>query len=148
MTTASPYVDEEGVVALYAGEAIEISFDRNALTHPKFVRTIDRVDLEGLKGYQADAPPPDPATPAILSLELRQTEGKPDMTLVLRNETGVPLKYDLTMFVPTAEGIKSAHTSACPVLPGMMGDEFWPHPVVMLLMSNFRKADTGQFNCD
>ena len=147
-TTMSPFVDENGVVSIYAGEALEISFDRSDLTHPKFVRGLEHVDLQGLKGYQPDAPPPDPSMPALLSLELRQEDGKPNMTLVLRNETGVPLKFDVTMVVPTPDGMKEAHTSTCPLFPGMMGDEAWPHPVVLLLISNFRKAESGQFTCD
>ena len=148
-TTKAPYVDENGNVSLYAGEAIEISFaDRSDLSHPTFVRTLDKVELQGLKGYHPDAPPPDRSTPAILSLELRQEEGKPNMSLVLRNETGVALKYDVTMFVPTPQGMKSAHTSTCPLLPGIMGDESWPHPIAMIILSNFRKTEPGQMICD
>ena len=145
---ASPYVNEDGVLSIYAGEAIEISFDRSDLGHPKFVRALAHVDSEGVKGYQPNAAPPDPSTPATLSLELRQEEGKAGMTLLLRNDTGVPLKYEVTMVVPTPEGMKKAHTSTCPLFPGMMGDESWPHPVALLLISNFHTVETGQFTCE
>ena len=142
-----PYVDDDGRVALYAGEAIEISFaDRNDLRHPKFVRVIDRVDLAGLTGYHAGAPPP--AGQAKLSLELRQTPGKADMMLVLRNDTGVAVKYDATMFVPTDHDMGSARTSTCAILPGTMGNEMWPHPVAMLLLSGFHKVDNDNISCE
>ena len=145
----APYVDEHSSVSIYAGEAIELSLDRNDVTRPKFLRTIEHVDTQGLKGYQKNAPPVDPSAPALLSLEFRQSADKPSMSLVLRNETGVPLKYDVTMFVPTPDGMKSAHTSTCPILPGSMGDESWPHPIAMLLLTNFRRADMdGAFTCE
>jgi hypothetical protein len=148
-TAKAPYVDENGNVSLYAGETIEISFpDRNDLSHPTFVRTLDKIDLEGIKGYHLDAPPSDPAMPAILSLQLHQEESKPSMALVLRNETGIALKYDVTMFVPTPQGMRATHTSTCPLLPGIMGDESWPHPIAMIMLSNFRKTDPGQMVCD
>lgn len=149
MTAKAPYVDEKGNVSLYADEAIEISFaDRNDLAHPLFVRVLDKIDLQGLKGYQPDSPPPDPATDAILSLELRQEVAKPNMALTLRNETGVAIKYDVTMYVPTPQGMKPAHTSTCPLLPGTVGDESWPHPIALIVLSNFRRANSGQMVCD
>jgi len=114
----------------------------------KHARVLDHVNFEGLKGYHPDAPPPDPSTPAIVSFEFQPSGDGNGMKLMLRNDAGIALKYDATMFVPARDGVESAHTSMCPILPGMMGDENWPHPVVMLLLSNFRKADGTQMVCN
>jgi hypothetical protein len=146
-TATVPYVDDDGRVALYAGETVEISFpDRADLSHPKFVRVLDKIDETGVSGYRKDAAAP--TGPATLMLQLKQDDGKPDMMLLLRNDTGVPLKYDAEMFVPTAQGVDRAHTSTCMLLPGTMGFESWPHPVAMLLLSGFHKVEPTQMRCD
>lgn len=147
---ATPYINDHGAISIYAGEALEVSFpDRKDPGHPVFSRVLDRINLDGLRGYSPPKPgDPEPSGPALLSLELKQNESDAGMTLTLRNDAGVPLKFDATMFVPTSRGIESAHTSICTLQPGMMGTESWPHPVVMLLLANIQRAEVGQFSCE
>lgn len=147
---AAPYVDDRGAISIYAGEALEFSFpDRNDTGHPIFSRVLDHLNLEGLRGDRPSKPgEPEPSGPATLSLEFKQHDGDAGMTLTLRNDTGVPLKFDATMFVPTSQGIESAHTSICTLQPGMMGTELWPHPIAMLLLANIQRAEAGQFSCE
>jgi len=144
-----PYADGDGAVIIYVGEAFEVSLDRADVSKPQFVRLVPHVNREGLTGYHAPGPnEPPPTGPAILSLELRQTEGKADMMLMVRNDTGVPLKFDALMAVPSREGVRHAHTSICAVMPGMMAFESWPHPVMMLVLTNFHRVEPGTMTCD
>lgn len=141
-------VDADGVVTIRPGEALEIVFpDRGDLSHPKFSRALDHIDLGGLKGYSKPDPnAPPPTGPALMSFELKKSGGM--MMLYLRNDTGVPIKYDATMVVETSGGERSAHTSICPIFPDMMGTESWMDKIVMLKLSGFRKAQDGSFVCD
>jgi hypothetical protein len=139
-----PYVDDTGGVVIYAGEAFEVSLDRADPSKLAFGRLVPRVSADGLSGYRAPRPGDAPPTgPALLSFQLTQESGKPNMMLAVRNDTGVPLKFDATMYVPTREGLRTHKTSTCAIMPGTMGYEMWPHPVIMLVLSNFRRVKGG-----
>jgi hypothetical protein len=43
---------------------------------------------------------------------------------------------------------RSAHTSICPIFPGILGTEQWMDPIESLKLSGFRKADSAGFTCD
>jgi hypothetical protein len=141
-------VDADGVVTLHVGDALEIAFpDRGDLGHPRFSRVLDHIDESGIKGYgKPDPNAPPPTGPALMSFEFKKSGGM--LMLFIRNDAGVPIKYDATMVVQTPSGERSAHTSICPVFPNMMGTEQWMDPIVMLKLSGFRKAQDGSFTCD
>ncbi|HWA88390.1 MAG TPA: hypothetical protein VG889_00030 [Rhizomicrobium sp.] len=137
----------DGKVSIRPGEAFEIVFpDRNDLSHPQFSRVIDHVD-DNVKGFReppADAPPP--TGPALMSFEFKKDGDM--LVLLIRNDTGVKIKYSATMTVSTSRGDRSAHTSICPSFPGMMGSERWMDPIATLELSDFRPADPNSFTCD
>lgn len=138
-------VDADGMVTIKLGEAFEIVFpDRNDLSHPKFSRVLDRIDsnVTGYRPVDPNAPPP--TEPAVMSFELKDAGGM--IMLTIRNDTGLLIKYDATMVV---SGGREAHTSMCPMFPGMLGNEQWMDHIVALKISGFRKLDTtGGFVCD
>ena len=69
--------------------------------------------------------------------------------LMVRNYTGVMVKYDATMTVDTPGGERELHTSMCPVFPGALGNEQWMDKIISLKLSNFRKLDgTGNLVCN
>lgn len=141
-------IDADGVVTIRPGEAFEIVFaDRSDLTHPKFSRVLDHVD-GNVKGYHKPDPnDPPPTGPALMSFEFKDAGGM--LMLYVRDDTGLPIKYDATMVVKTPSGERSAHTSICPVFPNMLGTEQWMDKIVMLKLSGFRKLDdTGNMVCD
>ena len=127
-TQGFPYADPGGNVMIYPGEALEIEFDQNDIAHPKFVAVVPNASASG---------------PGTLTLEFAQTAGQPYMTLMLNNATGVALRYDATIYVPARDGMQIVRSSSCPVLNGMTNTESWPHPVVMLELSNFRIEPVG-----
>jgi hypothetical protein len=133
MTEMFPYVDTEGSIVIYAGEAFSVSFpDPNDPSKPRFLHTIADID---------NAPLPAANEPRILMLQFGQIEGDTGMMLTMRNATGVALKFDAIMYVPTRNGMGSASTSICALLPGMFNTESWPHPVAMLVLNHIRKVD-------
>lgn len=139
MTQTYPYVDGEGSIVIYAGEAIAVSFpDPNDFSKVQFLRTMQNMDEAG-------------AAPgaAVLTVELKQRDGQAGMMMKLRNATGVALKFEATMYVPARDGLHSAPTSMCTLLPGMFNTEGWPHPVAMIVLSHVRKVDvaSGGISC-
>ena len=147
-TQLFPYADG-GSVSLFAGEAIVLDFaaDGSTASEPHFVRVIDRVDLANIQGYGAASmnrmQPADPKQRQTVSLEFKQEEGKPDMTLVLRSDLDFTLKFDALIWVPTRSGIQVTRTSMCPLFAGIAGHELWPQPIVMIALANFRVLRPG-----
>ena len=72
---------------------------------------------------------------SVIEISLKQMPDKPDMMLVIRNPFDRLLKYKAAMQVPPANDPMA--TSTCPVLPGKLGIETWPHPVFQVLLSDF-----------
>jgi hypothetical protein len=68
------------------------------------------------------------------------------MMLTVTNKTRVTVKYDTVMFVPDppSGGARGGRTSACPVMSpqgsssSFSAFESWPHPIVMVLITNIR----------
>ena len=142
-TQPFPYLDDRGTVILYPGESITIGFnkDGDALGRPVLVKVTDPdgpVDF-GTPGTAA----------ATVSFTLKQDDGKPSMMLTADNGVSATLKYDLQMFVPAADGVRSGHSSTCPLMApqgsvaSFGGFESWPHPILMLVISNIRMLPAG-----
>jgi hypothetical protein len=154
-TELFPYADG-GSVSLFAGEAIELDFaaDGSTVKDPRFVRVIDRVDTANIRGYGGPtmntAQPADPKKRQTMSLEFKQEEGKPDMTLVLRSDLGFTVKFDALIWIPTGNGVRVTRTSMCPLFAGIGGFEVWPQPIIMIALVNFRvlKPETDAVACN
>ena len=146
-TEPFPYADG-GNVSLFAGEAILLDFaaDGSTVKDPHFVRLIDKVDTAGVRGYGAATANAGKAAPNerhTMSLEFRQESGKPDMTLLLRSDLNFTVKFDALIWLPTRNGVQVTRTSMCPVLAGTAGFEFWPQPIIMIALTNFRVIEAG-----
>jgi hypothetical protein len=142
-TQPYPFLDDHGTVILYPGETITIGFNKNgdSLGAPMLLKATDpdgAVDI-GAAGTAA----------ASLSFTLKQDDGKPSMMLTAANGVAATLKYNLQMFVPTADGVRSGHSSTCPLMApqgsvaSFGGFESWPHPILMLAISDIRMLPAG-----
>jgi hypothetical protein len=118
-----PYV-ADGDVYLFAGEAFGINV------------TVAGDQLAGIT-YQPD--------PAKADVEFKFTQEKsPDgfmMLLVTRNKLKRKLFFDAQMTIPAKTEIYK--TSVLPVEPNLSNFESWPHPIVQLVLNNFRFSESG-----
>ena len=78
-----------------------------------------------------------------MSLEFRQEEGKPDMTLLVRSDLYFTVKFDAVIWLPTPNGVQVARKSMCPLFAGTVGHELWPQPIIMIALANFRVIEPG-----
>ena len=138
-TQPYPYLDDHGTVILYPGETITIGFNKSgdSLGAPVLLKV---TDPDGAVDIGA------PATAAAsLSFTLKQDDGKASMMLTAANAVPATLKYNLQMFVPTPDGVRSGHSSTCPLMApqgsvaSFGGFESWPHPILMLAISDIRQ---------
>lgn len=119
-----PYVSD-GDVYVFSGENFGV-----ALT-PKSDGNID-------VSYQ-----PDPKKADVwLSFEQPKQLGI-GMMLTIKNNLKQKLQVDALMTIPGKEGIYK--TSIVPVEAGLSDFESWPHPIVQLVLRNFRLSE-GQIN--
>jgi len=142
-TQPYPFLDDHGTVILYPGETVTIGFNKSGdgLGAPVLLKVTDpdgAVDI-GAAGTAA----------ASLSFTLKQDDGKPSMMLTAANGVPATLKYNLQMFVPTPDGVRSGHSSTCPLMApqgsvaSFGGFESWPHPILMLAISDIRMLPGG-----
>ena len=61
------------------------------------------------------------------------------MLLVIRNRLKRSVSLDALMTVPGDNGVHE--TSVLPVGPGRSNTESWPHPIVQLMLRNFRLSN-------
>jgi hypothetical protein len=118
-----PYVADNDVY-LFAGEAfgINVSVTENE---------VSRI------AYQRD--------PAKADVELKFTQEKSPngwmMMMVIRNKLKRRLFLDALMTLPEKKEIYK--TSILPVEPNLSNFESWPHPIVQLVLQNFRFSENG-----
>jgi hypothetical protein len=118
-----PYAAENEVY-LFAGEAFGINV------------VIVRDQIAAVS-YQKD--------PARADVDLAFTQEKsphgPIMLLVIHNRLKKRLLMDALMTVPGEEGVSK--TNLLPVEPSLSNFETWPHPIVQLVLRNFRFSEKG-----
>ena len=61
------------------------------------------------------------------------------MLLTVQSKLDHRLSYEALMTVPKREGIQN--TSVVPIEPRLASFESWPHPIVQLVLRNFRFCD-------
>jgi hypothetical protein len=134
-TQLFPYADN-GQIVLYPGETIEVEFaaDGKAMDKPHFVRVVEPGAPQNSSG-NTNTPAPNTA---IMTLEFKQVDGKPDMLLTIKSTLGFLIKYDAQMFVPTKNGTQSIYTSSCPIVAKGSAFETWPHEIAMIVLHDFR----------
>jgi hypothetical protein len=119
-----PYVIDNDVY-LFVGESFGVN-----------VTVVDN-QITGLT-YQPDSKKCD------LTFSFKQEEVNKDqmmMMLVTRNGLKRRLLFDALMTVPDRKGIFK--TSILPIEPGLSNFESWPHPIVQLVLRNFRFVESS-----
>lgn len=116
-----PYV-AEGDVYLFVGESFGINLRVNQ-------STVDAI-------YQPDV------SKADVWFEFSQPKdlGRVSMMLMIKNKTKSRLQMDALMTVPGKKGIY--RTSILPIEAGLEDFESWPHPIVQLVLRNFRLSES------
>ena len=140
-TARFPYVNDKGTIFVYPGETVGVSITRDGdrLTPPVFAAATDPDGTTASKQ----------AAPANLSFTLRQMDGRADIILEIANRIDASVKLDLVMYVPIAGGMRAVRTSSCPLLPpqgglpAFTGIESWPHPVMMIAISDIHILPAG-----
>ena len=118
-----PYVADNDVY-LFVGEAfgLNITVTDNEVSHVAYERS-----------------------PAKADVELKFTQEKSQngwmMMLVIRNKLKRKLYLDAVMTIPGKEGVFK--TTIVPVGPNLSDFESWPHPIVQLVLRNFRFSANG-----
>jgi hypothetical protein len=119
----TPYVADNDVY-LFAGEAFGLNV------------TVTKNEISGIV-YERN--------PAKADVELRFTQEKSQngwtMVLVIRNKLKRRLYLDALMTVPGKD--KIFKTNVLPVEPNLTDFESWPHPIVQLVLRNFRFSENG-----
>lgn len=142
-TLPFPYVNDKGTVFVYPDETVSVALVRQGdkLAPPIFVTATDP------RGTVASKQPN--TAPANFSFQLRQLDKEHGMILVMTNRLDANVKLDLVMYVPVAGGMRGIHNSSCPMLAPQLlqqsfgGVEQWPHPVMMMAISNIHILPPG-----
>src|ERR1700740_277004 len=118
-----PYVAENEVY-LFAGETfgINVTISENQLSRIIYQRDPAKADVE-FKFTQEKSP------------------NRLTMLLVIRNKLKRKLYLDALMTIPEKKEIFK--TSVLPVEPNLSDFESWPHPIVQLVLRNFRFSENG-----
>jgi len=136
-TDRYPYVDDKGTIIIYPDETIAVvsTGQGEKLGPPALVSVIGPDGPVALRAA--------PKQPANLTFAFKEFEaGKSGMLLDVTNQIDAALEYDATMVVWAGSGFRFVHTSVCRLMPPQLGQanfhwfENWPHPVVMLIISN------------
>lgn len=116
-----PYVADNDVY-LFSGEAfgVNVTVTENEISHIAYERDFAKADVE---------------------LRFTQEKSKNGwmMMLVLRNKLKRTLYLDALMTRPGSDEILT--TNVLPVEPNLSDFESWPHPIVQLVLRNFRFSE-------
>ncbi|MGH9691794.1 MAG: hypothetical protein ACRD4C_12075 [Candidatus Acidiferrales bacterium] len=90
---------------------------------------------------------PDPARADLeFSFSQQRGAGGFEMMLVIQNKLKCKLYLDALMTVPGKKGVYE--TDILPVPPNLSDYESWPHPIVQLVLRNFRFSENGPKDSD
>lgn len=164
INSSVPFVAEDGLT-LFVGESVvlalaadgqvvveshspasEVITDELLQHGAAVVAEAGQAALDG--AVPASGPRPLGAGPVDrLRISFSQVPGSDETILLVENGYGRRIDYRAIMQVPGAPGPQA--TTACQVLPNLMGIEHWPHAIGVITLSNFHVApDGGQLACD
>lgn len=123
-TVNQPVVQGGELVTIFAGETLHLEADvaGDAITTLRPVTEITAPDK-------------------TISLTFEQRAGKTDMTLSISNPFSRMLKYRLGMQVLGRDALLK--TSSCPIIAKGRSFEHWGHPIVQLVLTDFRLLSDG-----
>lgn len=118
-----PYVMDNNAY-LFAGETfgIGVTIAENQISRITYRRELARADVE-------------------FKFTQEQTSNGLVMLLVIRNKLKRSLLLDARMTIPGKTEVYK--TNVLPVQPGHSNLESWPHPIVQLVLGNFRFSESG-----
>jgi hypothetical protein len=117
----TPYVDGK-TIAIFPGEefGISVRHDGNEISEIRYEADLKKANIR-------------------LRLEVQDLGSRAMMMLTTTNGLDKSLAMEGWMLLPArGEPVK---TSLLPVMPGLMGIESWPHPIVKLELRNLHLAD-------
>ena len=118
---AAPYLDGK-TIYIFPGEefGIDVKHDGNEISEIRYEPDLKKAKVK-------------------LGLEVQDLGSRAMMMLTTTNGLDKSLVMEGWMLLPgRGEPVK---TSLLPVMPGLMGIESWPHPIVKLELRNLRLAD-------
>jgi hypothetical protein len=118
----SPFFVKEKILQIYCGESLYIECE------------IDKDSISSMKVVEKNLHPE-----KTIMIEFTQnSEDRKNITTMLKvkNPFNKKFNYDAYMFTPTSKNWTS--TSIIPILPNLMNFETWPHPIVTLILENWR----------
>jgi hypothetical protein len=118
---ATPYVDGK-TIFLFAGEdfGISVKHEGNEISGIRYEPDLKKANVK-------------------LRLEVQDLGSRAMMMLTTTNGMDKSLVMEGWMLLP--ERGEPVKTSLLPVMPGLMGIESWPHPIVKLELRNLHLAD-------
>jgi hypothetical protein len=119
-----PYVADNDVY-LFAGDAFGINL------------VVADGKVTGIV-YQPDTKKAD----VLLRFSQEKSKSGNMMMLVVQSKLKQKLFYEALMTVPQKDGIYK--TNMLPVEAGLVSYESWPHPIVQLVLKNFRFSESGE----
>ena len=118
---ATPYVDGKSI-SIFPGEdfGINVQFEDNEISEIRYEPDSQKANVK-------------------VRLDVQNLGSRGMMMLTITNGLDKSLLMEGWMLVPgRGEPVK---TSLLPVMPGLMGIESWPHPIVKLELRNLHLAD-------
>jgi hypothetical protein len=88
-------------------------------------------------GLSHNAPPMAAPPPNRLRVIFRQKKGADAMVLIIQSGFDNPVNYTAGMLIPARDGQVWQATSVCTIMPGVMGLEHWPSPMLALSLGDF-----------
>ncbi|WP_282009819.1 hypothetical protein [Brevundimonas aveniformis] len=163
INSSLPFVTESGIqllvgesVVLIVSESGQLTVESHGaasdvVTPAKLSQAVEemRADMaaSGLDISGTNRPPTDDRPMDRVRLSMIQVPGGDETVLLVENGYGFRLDYAAHMQVPNQSG--APYTTTCEVMPGRMVMEHWPHPIMMINLSNFRVVeDTDAMTCD
>jgi hypothetical protein len=119
-----PYIQPNGWITIFPGEEVFIEMD---------------LDGEQLKNPRAVRKPEKPSN--TITFKFWQEPERKDSFLLVTNPFPRLVKFNLGMMPLHTERLLK--TTSCPVLPGKVLYEHWPHPIFQLVVANVRFLPEG-----
>lgn len=159
-----PFVTPEGL-QLFPGESVVVSLSADGhLTVESHGRAEDIVTPQKLNqaiaemnDYLAQAGgevAPGYVDPVLnerpqnrLRISMLQPQGSDETVLLIEN--GYRDQIDYRAFMPGSDQAQPEYTTTCELLPNFMAFEHWPHPILVLLLRDFRVVpNNSEAICD
>jgi hypothetical protein len=159
-----PFVSQDGL-QLFPGESVVVAISEDGratveshgpaqdiITPQKLRRAINEMNAH-MQSSGSDVAPGtiDPISEqrpqGRLRISMLQVPGSEDTVVLIENGYGRQIDYTAVMQVPGRQQPES--TTVCEILPRLMALEHWPHPIVVIVLDDFRFVpESDELVCD